>query len=100
MEAKPKSKQLQITLAKLRSKSNDLEDQKQAILTWRKIVSVSKAGSDQWLEAKLNIATLLAKSGQATRAVDLLNYIKELPPNWTGSKFAADFDKLLKQLEK
>jgi len=100
MEAKPKSKQLQITLAKLRSKSNALEDQKQAILTWRKIVSVSKAGSDQWLEAKLNIATLLAKSGQATRAVDLLNYIKELPPNWTGSKFAADFDKLLKQLEK
>ncbi len=98
--ANPKSKQLQVSLAKLRSKSSNFEEQKQAISTWRKIATASKAGSGEWLEAKLNIATLLAKTGQTARAVEMLNYMKELPPNWTGSKFEADFDKLLEQLEK
>lgn len=98
--AKPKSKRLQVSLAKLRAKSEDLSEKQKAIVTWRKIVTGSKAGSEDWLEAKLNIATVLSQSGQKERSLAMLNYMKEVPPNWTGSKFEADFNQLLKSLAK
>ena len=98
--AQPKSKRLQVSLAKLRSQSDDPAEKRKAIVIWRRIVASSKPGSEEWLEAKLNIATVLSQSGQEERALAMLNYMKEVPPHWTGSNFEADFNRLLKSLTK
>ena len=57
-----------------------------------------KPRSDAWFEAKLQVAKALSASGEQGKAIDMLNYMKAIPPGWQQSRWKTEFEQLLRQL--
>jgi hypothetical protein len=53
-----------------------------------------KDRSDEWYEAKYQVARLLLESGKPTEAKQLLDYLSVVPPGWSQSKWKREFDEL------
>jgi hypothetical protein len=70
-----------------------------ALAAWRTVAAGSPPRSDVWFEAKLEIARLLVRLGNAPEAKQLLQYLKTVPPGWGDSSLESDFEALLKQLQ-
>ncbi len=95
---KPKSQEIQLRLGRSLTKTAPGSDE--TLRQWRRIAAQAKPQSDAWFEAKLQVATTLAASGQTEKALGLLNYMNAIPPGWQQSGLKSEFDQLRAQLNK
>jgi hypothetical protein len=61
---------------------------------WRKVSAGVRDRSDEWYEAKYQVARLLLESGQKAEAKKLLDYLSVVPPGWGESRWKQQFDAL------
>ncbi len=67
----------------------------QALKQWRKIAAAARPHSDDWYTAKLQVARLLVAGNQQADAKKMLKFMRAVPPGWTQSPLADQFDQLL-----
>lgn len=66
---------------------------------WRSLAQKLKPETDQWFEAKYNVARLLVAAGEVEKAAQLLNYLAALPSGWESSPFANQLTDLQEQIQ-
>ena len=97
VEANPRRLDLRIQLATAYSGT---EGQSEAALrNWRIVAQGVKPRTENYFEAKYNIAKLMAASGDREEAKQLLEYLK-IPPGWSDSKRKNDLENLLNELSR
>ncbi|MEM7784040.1 MAG: hypothetical protein AAF623_11850 [Planctomycetota bacterium] len=98
-EKLPKNAKIQMQIARVLSDTQDDGQQAQALDRWRRLASRLKPNTENWFEAKYNVASLLFKLNRKSEACKLLKFIQAIPPGWQGSKFKSDFEALLRKCE-
>jgi TolA-binding protein len=93
----PRSLAARIALARTAGSSAEPEHQSLALATWRTVAAGTRPQSDEWFEAKYQVARLLLESGNRDEAAKLLRYLKTVPPGWDGSSLKPLFEQLLQQ---
>ncbi len=98
----PRDKAIQQMLGELLLTASDTDISRidAALSQWRKIANATRQQSDEWFEAKLNVARLLIASNQRDDAKTMLEYMQAVPPGWKDSAMASEFDRLLAELKK
>jgi hypothetical protein len=98
----PRDSAIQLGLGQLllTAAAEDTSQAGRALAQWRKIASASRPQSNEWFTARLNVARLLAGSGQREEARKMLEYLQAVPPGWKNAANAADFEQLLGELKK
>ena len=91
-EQLPRRLDVQLRLA--RALARNPERQTAALSQWRRVSAGVKDRSDEWYEAKYQVARLLLESGQKAEAKKLLDYLSVVPPGWSDSKWKQQFDAL------
>jgi hypothetical protein len=94
----PRSLEVRQSIGQLLVDATDPKARELALRTWRAIAAGTSAQSDLWFEAKFRIAQLLATGGAEEEATKMLRFLQAVPPGWSQSRRAADFDKLLHDL--
>ena len=89
-------KSLKIQLAYARSLANDENQVNKALVTWRRLASKVKKGSDAWYEAKLEIVKLMGLSGKMEDAIKLVKYLEATTSGWQESEWKSKFDAWLR----
>lgn len=87
-------RRLDVQLQLARSLAKSPERQEAALSQWRRVSAGVKDRSDEWYEAKYQVARLLLESGKPTEAKQLLDYLSVVPPGWSQSKWKREFDEL------
>jgi tetratricopeptide (TPR) repeat protein len=95
----PQSAAIQLQLCRALSKLEGDQAVARALNSWRRLALKLKPKSENWFEAKYNVALLLHKAGESGEALKLLEYLKAIPPGWSQSSWKADFDRLLIQCQ-
>ncbi|HMP79434.1 MAG TPA: hypothetical protein PKD54_08290, partial [Pirellulaceae bacterium] len=67
----------------------------EALAQWRQIAAATPEHSEPWYEAKYYVAWLLLETGQRNQALQMLEYLKAVPPGWHNSSRREDFERLL-----
>lgn len=67
---------------------------------WRQIAAQVKPHTEPWYEAKYEVARSLGAAGQREQAIRMLKYLRAIPPGWSQSSRRAEFEQLLKDLER
>ena len=70
----------------------------QSLALWRGLARQLKPETDQWFEAKYNVARLLNAAGEKEKAAQLINYLTALPAGWSKSSFAKQLDELQRNI--
>ncbi|MBX3417788.1 MAG: hypothetical protein KF851_09305 [Pirellulaceae bacterium] len=96
--ASPNRLDIQIALARALAASS--ETHTQALDQWRRVSAKTKEQSDDWFEARYEIARLLFETGQKDRAAEVLRFMQAVPPGWTQSKKRSDFDALFEKVSR
>ena len=87
--------EIQLEYARALTQSDDrLSD---ALKAWRMLAQQLKPKTENWYEAKFNVAQSLAQSGQDDEAKKLLRYV-EAVHGWEGSAWAKPIEKLMRKL--
>ena len=96
----PNDSQVQMELARLlvdaSAQDSSLIDA--ALNQWRRIAQRSPKNSDNWFAAKYHVASLLSRQGKTEDALQLLRYLRAVPPGWSNSSMQAQFDELYRSL--
>ncbi len=92
---KPNSAAIQLQLCRALTKVDGEQARQRALGSWRRLAARLKPKTENWFEAKYNVAALLNQTGQPSEALKLLEYLKAIPPGWSQSTWKADFDRLL-----
>jgi thioredoxin-like negative regulator of GroEL len=87
-------RRLDVQLQLARSLAKSPERQEAALNQWRRVSAGVKDRSDEWYEAKYQVARLLLESGKPMEAKQLLDYLSVVPPGWSQSKWKREFDEL------
>lgn len=69
------------------------------LASWRGLARRLKPETDQWFEAKYNVARLLFAAGEVEKAAQLLDYMSALPGGWSESSFASQLTELQRKLQ-
>jgi hypothetical protein len=93
----PRDATVQIKIARLQSELFGESEPIRPLTKWRRLAAQLKPHTDNWYEAKLNVAQLLERSGKKEDAKKLLEYLKAIPPGWDNSRFKNDFESLLRK---
>ena len=93
----PRDATVQIKIARLQSDLLGDSEPDRPLSKWRRLAAQLQPQSDNWYEAKFNVAMLLERSGKKEDAKKLLEYLKAIPPGWESSKLKAEFDRLLQK---
>lgn len=88
----PRRLDVQLPLARLLAQAP--ERKADALAQWRKVSAGVRDRSDEWYEAKYQVARLLLESGQKSEAKKLLDYLAVVPPGWSQAKLKQQFDEL------
>ena len=96
-KAYPKSASIQMQLARTVTNVYGTSEPEKAVSKWRQLGNRLKSRSENWFEAKYNVASLLLKSGKKEEAKKLLRYLNAIPPGWNNSGWKSKFEALLKQ---
>ncbi len=88
----PRRLDVQLRLARALAKASDR--QAAALAQWRRVSAGVRDRSEEWYEAKYQVARLLLESGQVAEAKQLLDYLSVVPPGWGESKWKPEFDAL------
>lgn len=96
----PRDRGVQLTLGDILLQQADSGDppREEALRQWRRIAALARPRSPEWYQAKLNVARLLVDSGQTGDARKMLEFIQAVPPGWSQSELAPQFDQLLGRL--
>ena len=86
-------------LTELAEEQSTADSQNAALTQWRRIAKQLRKNSDPWFQAKFHIASLLKMKGDRDAAKKILDYIQAIPPGWTKSSWAEDFNSLHRELE-
>ena len=70
----------------------------QPLALWRGLARQLKPETDQWFEAKYNVARLLNAVGEKEKATQLISYLAALPAGWSKSSFAKQLDELQRNM--
>jgi hypothetical protein len=92
--AKELPRRLDVQLRLARALAQNPQKQAEALAQWRKVSAGVRDRSDEWYEAKYQVARLLLESGQKAEAKKLLDYLSVVPPGWSDSKWKQQFDAL------
>ena len=92
----PRNAGVQMQIARAMAIQFGDSEPEKAINKWGQVANRLKPHSENWLEAKYEVARLVLQTGDAERAVKLLKYIKLNPPGWDGTKWQDKFEALLK----
>ncbi|MEM7455354.1 MAG: hypothetical protein AAF456_13470 [Planctomycetota bacterium] len=95
----PNSAALQMQLARCLTMIEGDEATTRALTQWRRIVRKLRPNSDNWFEAKLNVARLLDRSGEPADALKVLEYLKATGADWSTSAMAEELDSLYIRLQ-
>lgn len=95
VEASPRRLDLRMQLAT--AYSGVVGQSEAALRNWRIVAQGVKPRTENYFEAKYNIAKLLTATGNREDAKQLLEYLK-IPPGWEESKRKSDFESLLNEL--
>ena len=93
----PRKADVKLMLARAMTEAYAKTDPTRPLTKWRAIAARLRSGSESWYAAKLNVVKLLVASGDSEGGKKLLKFMK-VTPGWSGSSFAADFDRLLNSL--
>ncbi|MBR0236672.1 MAG: hypothetical protein IJQ39_01135 [Thermoguttaceae bacterium] len=88
----PNTQDIQIGFAEALSAANADQD---ALNQWRKVALNVKQYSPEWYRAKYEVASLLVKTGQKDKAVEMVRLLKLLRPDLGGAEWSEKFEKLL-----
>ncbi len=91
----PDRADLQLALARALAGSNS--DRVEALELWRAISTRLKPQSENWFEARYEVARLTLEDGDAAGARKLLEYLKTVPPGWSQSSWAERLESLLER---
>jgi tetratricopeptide (TPR) repeat protein len=92
--AKELPRRLDVQLRLARALAQSPQKPAEALAQWRKVSAGVRDRSDEWYEAKYQVARLLLESGQKAEAKKLLDYLSVVPPGWSDSKWKQQFDAL------
>lgn len=92
--AKELPRRLDVQLRLARALAQRPQKQAEALAQWRKVSAGVRDRSDEWYEAKYQVARLLLESGQKAEAKKLLDYLSVVPPGWSESPWKQQFDTL------
>jgi len=92
--AKELPRRLDVQLRLARALAQKPQQQAEALAQWRKVSAGVRDRSEEWYEAKYQVARLLLESGQKSEAKKLLDYLSVVPPGWSDSKLKQQFDAL------
>ena len=81
------------------SDSSDSEDLQTALEIWRLVAARTPPYSEPWFEAKYSVARTLVADGESAEAEKMLRFLKTVPPGWSGSTRANEFEQLLQQVQ-
>ena len=87
--------EIQLEYARALTQSDDRLDD--ALKVWRRLAQQLKPRTENWYEAKFNVAQLLTQSGQGEEAEKILRYV-EAVHGLEGSLWAKPIEKLLRKL--
>ena len=90
----PNSAIAQMQLARALARQSSTEQQQVALKQWRRIAAKLKPHSENWFEAKYNVALCMKNLNQKSEALKLLEYLKVIPPGWEKSRWKNQFDQL------
>ena len=88
----PNAEDVQIGFAEALTAANADQD---ALDQWRKVAQNVKQYSPQWYRAKYEVASLLVKTGQKDKAVEMVRLLKLLRPDLGGAEWSEKFENLL-----
>ncbi len=88
----PNAEDVQIGFAEALTAANADQD---ALDQWRKVAQNVKQYSPQWYRAKYEVASLLVKTGQKDKAVEMIRLLKLLRPDLGGAEWSEKFENLL-----
>lgn len=91
---------IDIQVALARALSADAATYPAALDQWRRVSAKLKEQSEDWFEARYEIARLLFETGQKDRAAEVLRFMQAVPPGWSQSKKRAEFDALFEKVSK
>lgn len=92
----PKKADIKMKLARAMTSAYLTSAPEKALNKWRQIAAKLRSGSENWFEAKLNVAKLLIASGDRESALKLLKFM-QISPGWSESTFAKELDQALNQ---
>jgi tetratricopeptide (TPR) repeat protein len=92
--AKELPRRLDVQLRLARALAQSPQKPAEALAQWRKVSAGVRDRSDEWYEAKYQVARLLLESGQKAEAKKLLDYLSVVPPGWNDSTWKQQFDAL------
>ena len=87
--------EIQLEYARALTQSEDRWDD--ALKAWRTLAKQLKPKTENWYEAKFNVAQSLVQSGQDEDAEKLLRYVQAVH-GWEGSQWAKPIESLLRKL--
>ena len=73
---------------------------KRPLELWRGLARQLKPETDQWFEAKYNVARLLVAAGEEKKAAQLVNYLAALPAGRSKSSFASQLTELQRKVQR
>ncbi|MGI9519523.1 MAG: hypothetical protein ACR2NP_20900 [Pirellulaceae bacterium] len=90
--------QLRLANALVTAANQDASLVEEALVQWRRIAQRSRKNSEDWFAAKYHVSSLLARQGNSDDALQLLRYIRAVPPGWHNSSLKSEFDELYRSL--
>ncbi len=69
-----------------------------ALRQWRKIAAGARPHTGDWYLAKLQVTQLLVAAGREAEARKLLEFMRAVPPGWSQSPLADQFERLLREV--
>lgn len=97
--ANPRDRGVYTGLARLLSEQADKPSQAEALTMWRKIDTGSKDGSDEWFEAKYEIARLQHRLGDSDQAKRIITLLRLTHPDLGGPRRKQAFLELLGEIQ-
>ncbi len=93
---KPKSAVAQMEFARALTRVEDDDRYQKAITQWRRVAEKLKPRSENWYEAKYNIALLMHEADNSEGAYKLLEYLKATSPRtWKTTSWSKQLNELL-----
>lgn len=86
--------------ARTLSQADNKDWVEQGLTAWRDVLNGIKPKSNEWFEAKYEIARSHQKLGAPEKALKMLQLTKAIPPGWSESTKARELDALFKELSR
>ncbi len=95
----PRNAGIQIELARSLTAQFKNSEPAKPLDHWRRLLPKLKSHTENWYEAKYNVALLLHQTGESAQAVKLLKLLRGVGPGWKDSELKPEFESLLKSAQ-